>query len=270
MGDFFISSDELWQSMARPGHPRVFDMRRAQAIAPASRFIPGTRWRDHMQAVEWAACLPRGQTLVLTCMHGHNVSQLAASTLRARGLDARVLAGGIEGWIEAGHPTLGQSPLLAVTAQAPSHWVTRINPKIDRVACPWLIRRFIDPDAQFLFVEPQWVLDVAEEMGAVAFDTPGAPIEHDGELCSFDAFMSEFALDDPALHQLAIIVRGADTDRNDLAPEAAGLLAVALGNALVAETDHHALELGFPVYDAIYARLRLAADERHGWAPMRT
>ena len=149
-------------------------------------------------------------------------------------------------------------------------WITRERPKIDRIACPWLIARFIDPDAEFVFVEPQWVLDVAKEMGAVAFDTPGAPIEHDGELCSFDTFLREFTLDDPALHQLAVIVRGADTDRNDLAPEAAGLLAVSLGNALVAHSDHHALELGYPVYDALYARLRLAADERHGWTPMRT
>ena len=256
--------------MARPGHPRVFDVRRATALVPASRFIPGTRWRDHMEAAEWSSRLPQGQPLVLTCMHGHNVSQLATSSLRAKGFDARALAGGIEGWMAAGLPTVGQSPLFPVADQAPSRWVTRINPKIDRIACPWLITRFIDPDAEFFFVEPQWVLDVATEMGAVAFDTPGAPIEHDGELCSFDTFLSQFALDDPALHQLAVIVRGADTDRNDIAPEAAGLLAVSLGNALVARSDHHALDLGYPVYDALYARLRLAADERHGWTPMRT
>ena len=270
MGNFFISNQDLWQAMARPGHPRVFDVRRAAAIEATSRFIPGARWRDHLKATEWAASLPRDRALVLACMHGHNVSQLAASSLRAKGLDARALAGGIEGWREAGLPTLGQSHLLPVAAQAPGRWVTRLNPKIDRIACPWLVRRFIDPDAEFYFVEPQWVLEVAKEMGGVAFDTPGAPIEHDGELCSFDTLLREFALDDPALHQLAVIVRGADTDRNDIAPEAAGLLAVSLGNALVARSDHHALELGFPVYDALYARLRLAADERHGWTPMRT
>jgi len=269
MDDFFISADDLWQSMARPGHPRVLDVRRPEAIEQGSRFIPGSRWRDHLKTSEWGDAF-HAKSLVLTCMHGHNVSQLAASALRARGIDARVLAGGVEGWLAGGLPCAGQSELTPMAAIGPTRWVTRINPKIDRIACPWLIRRFIDPDGEFFFVEPEWVLDVATEMGAVAFDTPGATIEHDGPLCSFDTLLRAFAIDDPALHQLALIVRGADTDHNELAPEAAGLLAVSIGNALVARSDHHALDLGFPVYDALYARLRLAAEERHGWAPMRT
>ncbi len=147
--------------------------------------------------------------------------------------------------------------------------MTRINPKIDRVACPWLIRRFIDPDARILFAEPDWVIDIAEELGAISFDTPGADIEHDGELCSFDTLLREFDIDDPALARLAVIVRGADTDHNELAPEAAGLLGVMLGNSLIGETDHHVMQLGFPIYDALYARLCLASGERHGWQPMR-
>ena len=265
MSDFFITSEQVWDAMARGRNLRVFDVRRPAALEPSSRFVPGARWRDHLAARDWA---PQTGTIVLTCMHGHNVSQIATATLRSLGYDARALAGGIDGWREAGLPTVGQSQFAPIAAAKPSIWVTRINPKIDRVACPWLIRRFIDPDAEFSFVEAEWVIDVAEELGGVAFDTPGAPIEHDGPRCSFDTLLEAFGLDDPSLQRLAVIVRGADTDRNDLAPEAAGLLAIALGNAARSTNDHEVLTLGFPVYDAMYAWLRLAASERHGWQPM--
>jgi len=202
-------------------------------------------------------------------MHGQNVSQMATAFLREAGYNARALTGGVDGWIEAGFPTVGQGRLFKASSPS-SQWITRLNPKIDRVACPWLIRRFIDPDASFLFAEPEWVLDIARELGAISLDTPGADIEHDGELCSFDTLLREFGLNDPALAQLAVIVRGADTNRNELAPEAAGLLAVMLGNSLIGDTDHDVLRLGFPVYDALYARLALAEHETHGWEPMKS
>lgn len=268
MGDFFISADELNDRMARGVSLRVFDVRRHQALETGSRFIPGSRWRDHMQTAAWIDQVAPGTPVALTCMHGHNVSQIAGARLRAAGVQARVLAGGIDGWLEAGLPSIGQSQLAAFDSQAASVWVTRLGAKIDRVACPWLIRRFIDPDAEFLFVETEWVLDVAEELGAVAFDTPGAPIEHDGDLCSFDTLMAAFMIEDPALDELALLVRGADTDHNELAPETAGLLAISLGNAARASDDQETLQLGLPVYDALYARLRLAAGEMHGWQPM--
>lgn len=268
MGDFFISPQELFQRMTKAEPLRVFDVRRAAAIEPGSRFLPGSRWRNHLEASAWAGELPDGQLIVVNCMHGHNVSQIATAQLREAGYNARVLQGGIDGWIEASLPTVGQSRLSPVAA--PSRiWVTRINPKIDRVACPWLIRRFIDPDARTLFAEPDWVVDIANELGAISFDAPGANVEHDGELCSFDTLVREFSFDDPALTRLAAIVRGADTDHNELAPESAGLLAIMLGNSLVGSTDHHVMQLGFPVYDALYARLRLASGERHGWQPMK-
>ncbi len=268
MGDFFISASELFQRMATAEPLRVFDVRRAAAIEPGSRFLPGSRWRNHLEARDWARDLSPGQLIVLNCMHDHNVSQTATARLREAGYNARALRGGVDGWIAEGLPTVGQSPFCPVAAK-PSDWVTRTNPKIDRIACPWLIKRFIDPDASMLFAEPDWVIDIARELGAVSFDTPGADIEHDGDLCSFDTLLREFDLNDPALAKLAVIVRGADTDHNELAPEAAGLLAVMLGNALVGSTDHHVMQLGFPVYDALYARLCLASGERHGWQPMK-
>jgi hypothetical protein len=132
--------------------------------------------------------------------------------------------------------------------------VTRVRPKIDRIACPWLIRRFIDRDAEFYFVEPAYVLDVANELGAIAYDIDGVEMSHDGPLCTFDTLISRFGIRDPALEYLQLIVRGADTARLDLAPEAAGLLAVSLGiSARSGGDDRAALACGFPVYDALYA-----------------
>ena len=267
MGDFFISPHDLQNLRARAHPVRVLDVRRAAALDEESRLIPGARWRDHLQTLDWAKQLQADCLIVVNCMHGHNVSQMAAATLREAGYNARALVGGIEGWLEAGFPTIRQGK-LAGAASPSSLWITRLNPKIDRVACPWLIRRFMDPDARFQFVEPDWVLDIARELGGISLDTPGADIEHDGELCSFDTLLREFDLHDPALAKLAMIVRGADTDRLDLAPESAGLLAVMLGNALIGAADHDVLQLGFAVYDALYARLALAEHETHGWEPM--
>jgi hypothetical protein len=153
------------------------------------------------------------------------------------------------------------------TPTSPTRWITREKPKIDRIACPWLVSRFIDPAAEFLFVPADQVLAEAEARDAIPFDVPGVDFSHDGELCSFDAFIVQFGLKDPALDRLALIVRGADTGRPDLAPECAGLLAVSLGISASAESDADALALGFPVYDALYAWARDAGGETHGWPP---
>lgn len=158
-----------------------------------------------------------------------------------------------------------------VTGEQPSRWITRERPKIDRIACPWLIRRFIDPRAAFFYVPTNQVLAQAKERGAVAYDIPGAPVSHVGDLCSFDALLLGFDLHDAALDLLATIVRGADTDRLDLSPQSAGLLAFSLGlSGLNATDDHAMLEVAMPLYDALYAwcRDRVAAkDEPHNWKP---
>lgn len=132
-------------------------------------------------------------------------------------------------------------------------WITRERPKVDRVACPWLIARFIDSAAEFLFVPASEVLAVAEKTGAVPFDIPGVELGHVGPLCSFDAFVKKYALSDKVLHDVAVIVRGADTARLDLAPQAAGLLAISLGLSHTFPDDHEQLRHGFVIYDALYA-----------------
>ena len=261
MGGFFISVSELRDRVGTVEAPFVFDVRREAVFGADDRVIPAARWRDHRETSTWAAEVPDGAEVVVTCVHGHNVSQMAAARLRARGVNARTLDGGIEAWKAAGAPTVGR-------VEAPNGWVTRERPKVDRIACPWFVRRFVDPMAPILFVAADQVEAVAEESGAIAFDIPGVPFSHEGERCSFDAFLDRFAVDDRALRELAPIVRGADTGRLDLAPECAGLLAASLGISAATEDDHEALRRGFVVYDALYAWRRRAVGERHGWPPV--
>jgi hypothetical protein len=148
-------------------------------------------------------------------------------------------------------------------------WITRERPKIDRVACPWLIRRFLDPAAELHYVPAAEVKTRARELGATPFDVEGVELSHVGELCSFDAFLEKYALKDPALQEVARIVRGADTGRFDLAPESAGLLAISLGLSHEYRDDHVMLAHGVVVYDALYAWARHAREETHSWNPQR-
>lgn len=144
-------------------------------------------------------------------------------------------------------------------------WVTRERPKIDRIACPWLIVRFIDPEAELLYAPAEQVLTVAATTGATPYDIPGVAYSHVGELCSFDAFLSQHNLTDPALQQLAVIVRGADTARLDIAPQAAGLLALSLGLSHNFPNDHEMLAQGMVIYDALYAWCKHTQQETHRW-----
>jgi hypothetical protein len=146
-------------------------------------------------------------------------------------------------------------------------WITRERPKIDRIACPWLIKRFIDSAPEFLFVPTERVFDLARDENAIPYDIPGAELSHVGERCSFDAFLDRYGLTDPALHRLAVIVRGADTNRLDLAPQAAGLLAISLGLSANFADDHQMLGHGMVVYDALYAWCASCQDETHDWKP---
>jgi hypothetical protein len=146
-------------------------------------------------------------------------------------------------------------------------WVTRERPKIDRIACPWLILRFIDPEAEFLYVPAPQVLQVAQASGATPYDIPGVEMSHVGDLCSFDAFLGKHRLSEPALLQLATIVRGADTSRLDLAPQSAGLYALSLGLSHLYADDHEMLRHGLVLYDALYAWCRSCQRETHDWPP---
>ncbi len=146
-------------------------------------------------------------------------------------------------------------------------WVTRERPKIDRIACPWLIARFIDTEPEFLYVPASSVLDVAQRTGAVPYDVPGVEMTHVGELCSFDAFLQKYGLTEPALQQLAVIVRGADTSRLDLAPQSPGLYALSLGLSALYADDHEMLRQGMVMYDALYAWCKSCQHEAHRWPP---
>lgn len=146
-------------------------------------------------------------------------------------------------------------------------WITREHPKIDRIACPWLIARFIDADAEFLYVPSDQVFQLAQETGAIPYDIPGAELSHVGDLCSFDAFLSRYGLDDPALNQLASIVRGADTSKLDMTPESAGLFAISLGLSHLYGNDHDMLKQGLVLYDALFAWCRHCQSETHNWPP---
>ncbi|MCW1404376.1 chromate resistance protein [Novosphingobium sp. MW5] len=189
--------------------------------------------------------------------------------LRAEGIAAQYLDGGFLGWAGAGLPLVDPACLPAPDAQGRTRWVTRNRPKIDRIACPWLIRRFIDPRAVFLFVGASEVQAVADLTGAVPFDIEGVRVSHRGDGCSFDAMIEDFGLAVPALDTLARIIRGADTARPDLAPEAAGLLAVSLGLSRMHTDDLAQLDAAMVVYDALYRWARDAQDEVHTWTGKR-
>lgn len=208
-----------------------------------------------------AALVPRliGKEVVVACHKGLKLSHGSAAYLRAQGISAQVLAGGNVAW------TAAQLPRVPVDAVPGSLWVTRHRPKIDRIACPWLIRRFVDPDAEFLFVPPATVVDVADRFGATAFDIAGCAWSHDGDNCTLDAMIAAFGLSHPALETLATVVRAADTDNHSLAPQAAGLLAISVGLSRMFREDHAQLDAGMLLYDALYRWARDGQDEGHDW-----
>lgn len=265
--NFSISPQELWTSIGSANAPQIVDVRRREIYEAAPGVLPTAIWRDFAKVEDWAGELDRHRPVVLSCKQGKELSQAPAAWLRGEGFQASILEGGYAAWSDASLPLVNRETLVRFAPKQPSLWVTRRRPKIDRVACPWLIRRFIDAQARFLYVDPEHVLRVAEETGAVPFDIEGVEISHDGPRCSFDTMLKLFGLEDePTLARLALIVRGADTARHDLAPEAAGLHAVSLGlSALAGDDDHGMIARGFVVYDGLFAYLRFAAQERHNW-----
>lgn len=256
-----ITVASLRQSLASDQPPLVIDVRKAPAFLGAPDLIRGALRRDPLRLADWAKSLPAASTVVLYCVHGHEVSQNAAKALAAAGLKSFYLESGVEGWREAGGE-LARKPSGACT-----RWVTRERPKIDRIACPWLVRRFVDPGAEFLYVPTPEVQRAAREQEAMPYDIPDVEFSHQGELCSFDAFIKYFNLRDPALDELALIVRGADTNRMELAPQAAGLAAISLGLSINFQDDHEVLERGMIMYDALYAWCKKGKSEVHTWNP---
>ncbi|MDX8348863.1 sulfurtransferase/chromate resistance protein [Cognatiyoonia sp. IB215446] len=225
----------------------------------ADPFLIPTAFRHPHTDIAALLDLPMDTKIVCVCQKGRKLSHGVAAHLRTRGYEAEVLEGGNEAWRRTGFPRI---PAQAIPGDV---WVTRHRPKIDRIACPWLIRRFVDAKATFLFVPPETVLDVADRFGATAFDVGGSDWTHQGENCSFDTMVQTFALSHPALDAVATIVRGADTNRHDLAPQAAGLLAISVGLSRMFREDAAQLDAGMVVYDALYRWARDGQNEGHDW-----
>ena len=258
------SSEQLSKRIGTPRAPIIVDVRDAADHLADPRLLPGAEWLGDGDAVAHLRGRNGGPVAVV-CQGGLKRAQGIAALLRAEGVAAQYLEGGFEGWRAAGLPLLDPAELPARDATGRTRWVTRNRPKIDRIACAWLIRRFADPRAVFLFVAASEVRAVAALTGAAPFDVDGVRFTHQGDLCSFDAMIADFGLSSPALEAVARIVRGADTARPDLAPEAAGLLAIALGMSRLYSDDLEQMEAGLGVYDALYRWARDAQGETHDW-----
>jgi rhodanese-related sulfurtransferase len=260
-----ISVSQLLQRSGTASAPFLIDVRRLQSFESDHVLIAGATWRDPFSVGDWLKFLPYHREIAVYCVHGHEISKNTCAALRMAGLNAHYLEGGIEAWKAGGGPTIKKQASVPIPSlvNKPSKWITRERPKIDRIACPWLIRRFIDPCAEFLYVPSEQVCEAAEIKQAIPYDVPDVQFSHRGDLCSFDAFLADFELDNPALARLAVIVRGADTARPDLAPQCAGLLAVSLGLSALYDDDIEMLERGMLVYDALYAWIKSARAEVH-------
>ncbi len=259
-----LSAQQLTRLIGQPDTPAIVDVRTEEDHAADPRLIPGSVRADHRSAPQWAAA-HAGRPVVVLCHKGLKLSQGTAAWLRHAGAHAETLEGGFIAWRDAGLPLVPQAALPPRDALGRTVWVTRTRPKVDRIACPWLIRRFVDPAAVFLFVAPAEVPAVAERFGATPFDIEGVRWSHEGELCTFDVMLREFGLATPALQRLAQIVRGADTARPELAPEAAGLLAASLGLSRMHRDDLAQLDAGMALYDAFHRWARDATEETHNW-----
>jgi rhodanese-related sulfurtransferase len=266
---FSVTLKSLAVKLGSPNWPQVIDVRTDEDYAADARDIPGSIHRHEADYVTWVLTLDKSRPVVVSCQKGYKISQGIVARMRSDGWTAASLQGGYLGWVAAGLPLLQRKALLDVGLKEDVLLVTRIRPKIDRVACPWLIQRFIAPHAQFLYVEPEQVKAVAERTDGVAYDIKDCVITHVGEDCSFDTILKRAGLNGFApLDHLAKIVRGADNAQLSLAPEAAGLLAISLGlSHLAGEDDHAMLKAAFTVYDGLYAWAAHATAETHNWPP---
>jgi rhodanese-related sulfurtransferase len=233
----------------------LIDVRRRDAFDADKFLIIGAARRIPDDVSRWQNALPAGKPIVAYCAHGHEVSQGVASTLRSIGMAAVYLEGGIAGWQERKLPTRRKRNATE------NKWVTREHPKIDRIACPWLISRFVNPDAEFIYVPANDVAKTAADVGGTPYDIKGVEFGHVGDRCSFDAIIRAYEIADPALDRLATIVRGADTSRPDLTLQCEGLLAISYGLSSNFPDDHEMLKHGMVMYDALYTWCRLQSEK---------
>jgi rhodanese-related sulfurtransferase len=245
--------------------PTLIDVRTDAELEGNPRFLPGALHRPAHSVSSWA-CEFVGRSVVVADQNGGHDSEGVAGFLRHAGAtSADALTGGHHAWIQYGGPLIPTTKIPPRDAFGRTIWVTRSRPKVDRIACPWLIRRFVDPNAVFLFVAPAEVTAVAERFGGAAFDIEDAFWSHRGEHCTFDTMLDEWELKIEPLQGLAVIVRGADTARLNLVPEAAGLLAASLGLSRMCSEDLEQLDAGMSLYAALFRWCRDATDEAHNW-----
>ncbi len=259
-----LSIEKLSRLIGTPRCPVILDVRIPEDFEADPYLVPGSIRCAHDDIPARAADYA-GRSVVVVCQKGKKLSEGAAAWLRHEGAEAETLEGGTEAWATAGLPRVRAERIPPRDGAGRTIWVTRSRPKIDRIACPWLIRRFIDPAAVFLFVAPAEVAAVAERFDATPFDVEDVFWSHRGETCTFDTMLMEFGLETEPLLRLATIVRGADTARLDLAPEAAGLLAASLGLSRMHADDLEQLAAGLLLYDAFYRWARDATGETHNW-----
>ena len=259
-----ITVPQLARLVGLPGAPVIVDVRIDEDYEADPRILPASFRRDFKTVSTWALDFA-GQHVAVVCQKGQKLSQGVAAWLRHEGIVAESLEGGFEAWREANGPLVNAQRIPARDARGRTTWVTRARPKVDRIACPWLIRRFVDRQAVFLFVDPAEVPAVADRFRATAFDIDDVFWSHRGERCSFDTMIEEFGLQSEALLRLALIVRAADTARLDLVPQAAGFLAASLGLSRMYRDDLEQLDAGMLLYDVFYRWCRDATEETHNW-----
>jgi len=262
-----ITAEKLIRLVGTPASPAIVDVRTDEDFQKDPRLIPGSIRRPFASVDDWAGAFA-DRSVIVVCEKGVKLSHGVAAWLRHAGIDAETLDGGTLAWAAAQLPMLSTGALPAPDAKGRTVWVTRARPKVDRIACPWLIRRFVDPAAVFLYVAPAEVMAVAERFSATPFDIEGDNVfwSHRGELCTFDVMLDEFGLTGFApLQHLALLVRGADTDKPNLAPQAPGLLAASLGLSRMFSDDLKQLDAGMLLYDAFFRWCRDATDETHNW-----
>jgi rhodanese-related sulfurtransferase len=257
-----LSTRTIYEQLGLQDGPRLLDARRDEDFERVPRMIPGSMRFAAERAAASAHNFPPQRPIALYSSRTHDLGQ-AAQALAARGLRVSIIEGGIEGWLAENRPTIKARTEFGVPGG--SQWVTRERPKIDRIACPWLIRRFIDPLATFFYVPAPQVRTEAIALGAQPYDIPDVTFSHRGPKCSFDAFLDEFDLHDPVMNELARIIRAADTGKLDESREAPGLLAISLGLSASISDDQLLLEQGMAVYDALYTWCKTARDETHSW-----
>lgn len=259
-----ITVAQLSRLIGTPATPVIIDVRIDEDFAQDPDLIPTARRHPHDDIAALVQEL-LDKRVVIYCQKGKKLSQGAMAILRSHQVRAEVLEGGHFAWRDAGELLVPADAIPMADAYGVSVWVTRHRPKIDRMACPWLIRRFVDARARFLFVPPAEVLAVAEKFNATPFDVEEVFWSHRGDNCTFDTMLEEFCLQSDALQRLATIVRGADTNRHDLAPESPGLAAASLGLSRMYRDDLEQIDAGMLLYDAFYRWSRDATEETHDW-----